>query len=163
MPKTGQTTSYAAGDDGALQQGVAWPSPRFTTNADKTITDNLTGLVWDPDGGTPTVGACAGGAKNWQGALNYVACLNASNYLGRNDWRLPNINEIKSLVHAGQTNTATWLNSQGFTNVQRGFYWSSTTSADDGTLAWFVHIVDGLARTFTKESTNYVWPVRTGQ
>jgi len=27
---TGQTTSYAAGDDGALQKGVALPNPRFT-------------------------------------------------------------------------------------------------------------------------------------
>ena len=34
VPKTGQTTSYAAGDDGALQKGVAWPSPRFTDNGE---------------------------------------------------------------------------------------------------------------------------------
>ena len=27
--KTGQTTSYAAGDDGDLQKGVAWPSRDF--------------------------------------------------------------------------------------------------------------------------------------
>src|SRR5262249_3439758 len=32
VPRTGQTTSYAAGDDGALQKGVAWPNPRFTVN-----------------------------------------------------------------------------------------------------------------------------------
>ena len=33
VPKTGQTTSYGAGDDGALKKGVAWPNPRFTDNA----------------------------------------------------------------------------------------------------------------------------------
>ena len=32
LPQTGQTTSYAAGDDGALQGGVASPSPRFADN-----------------------------------------------------------------------------------------------------------------------------------
>ena len=46
VPKTGQTTIYAAGDDGALQKGVAWPTPRFTDNDNGTVTDNLTGLIW---------------------------------------------------------------------------------------------------------------------
>ena len=46
VPKTGQTTGYATGDDGALQKGVAWPNPRFTDNGDGTVTDNLTGLIW---------------------------------------------------------------------------------------------------------------------
>ncbi|MBF0538082.1 MAG: hypothetical protein HQL03_07505, partial [Nitrospirae bacterium] len=46
LPQTGQTTSYYAGDDGALQKGVVWPNPRFTVNSDQTVTDNLTGLMW---------------------------------------------------------------------------------------------------------------------
>ena len=32
VAQTGQTTSFAAGDDGDLEKGVAWPSPRFTDN-----------------------------------------------------------------------------------------------------------------------------------
>ncbi|NIO71941.1 MAG: hypothetical protein GTN71_23690, partial [Anaerolineae bacterium] len=32
VPKTGQTTLYTTGDDGDLQKGVAWPTPRFTDN-----------------------------------------------------------------------------------------------------------------------------------
>ena len=40
VPKTGQTTSYATGDDGQLEKGVAWPYPRFTDNGDGTVTDN---------------------------------------------------------------------------------------------------------------------------
>ena len=43
VPKTGQITSYAVGDDGDLQTGVAWPEPRFANNRDGTITDNMTG------------------------------------------------------------------------------------------------------------------------
>ncbi len=46
VPKTGQVTSYSPGDDGDLQRGVPWPNPRFTDNADGTVTDNLTGLIW---------------------------------------------------------------------------------------------------------------------
>ncbi len=42
--KTGQTISYAAGDDGASQKGAALS---YTDNADGTITDNKTGLMWE--------------------------------------------------------------------------------------------------------------------
>ena len=47
--KTGQTVSYALGDDGDLQKGVMWPVPRFTDNGSGTVTDNLTGLIWLKD------------------------------------------------------------------------------------------------------------------
>ena len=46
VPKTGQTTSYANGDDGDLELGVASPNPRFTDNGDGKVTDNLTELIW---------------------------------------------------------------------------------------------------------------------
>ena len=55
---TGQTPCYDAagntigcasglgrGQDGHLLYGVTWPIPRFTDNADGTVTDNLTGLI----------------------------------------------------------------------------------------------------------------------
>lgn len=44
--QTGQTTSYAEGDDGAVQMGAAATTPRFTDNSNGTVTDTLTGLVW---------------------------------------------------------------------------------------------------------------------
>jgi hypothetical protein len=50
LPRTGQTQSYAGGDDGDLQKGMSWPEPRFTNNGDGTITDHLTGLMWDQNG-----------------------------------------------------------------------------------------------------------------
>lgn len=59
VPRTGQTTSYAPGDDGDLQKGVAWPVPRFTDNEDGTVTDNLTGLIW------LTNADCPNATRNW--------------------------------------------------------------------------------------------------
>ncbi|KJU83658.1 protein containing DUF1566, partial [Candidatus Magnetobacterium bavaricum] len=98
LPQTGQTKCYdeggkeisciATGQDGDLKKGVAWPDPRFKDNGDKTVTDNLTGLVWTKDAGTPTVDSCAGGKMNWQAAIGYVACLNKAKHLGYTDWRL---------------------------------------------------------------------------
>ncbi|MBF0337947.1 MAG: DUF1566 domain-containing protein [Nitrospirae bacterium] len=164
LPKTGQTKSYVAGDDGALQKGVAWPSPRFTDNGDKTITDNLTGLVWTKDADTPTVGSCTGGSNTWQAALDYVACLNTANYLGHNDWRLPNINELESLVNVQTTySLAVWLNSEGFTNVSLLNYWSSTTHSVGTSDALAVGMFDGGYTTIKKSDKNFIWPVRSGQ
>ena len=40
VAKTGQTTSYAEGDDGDLQMGVALTTPRFVDNSDGTVTAN---------------------------------------------------------------------------------------------------------------------------
>ena len=41
-----ETACSGAGQDGELQAGVNWPTPRFTDNGDGTVTDNLTGLIW---------------------------------------------------------------------------------------------------------------------
>ena len=49
VEKTGQTISYATGDDGDLEMGMTWPVPRFTDNEDGMVTDNLTGLMWLKD------------------------------------------------------------------------------------------------------------------
>jgi hypothetical protein len=46
VPQTGQTQSYAPGDDGDLQLGVKWPDPRFKDKGDGTVKDYLTGLIW---------------------------------------------------------------------------------------------------------------------
>jgi hypothetical protein len=153
--KTGQTTSYAAGDDGALQKGVAWPSPnRFTVGTDalaNCVTDNLTGLMWvkSPDSTT----------RLWQGALDYANTLNLCGYT---DWRLPNRKELFSLIHYGQSNTATWLNGQGFSNVQAHWYWSSTTYAVSTDGAWDVGMSGGSVNIGSKAFVFYVWPVRAG-
>jgi photosystem II stability/assembly factor-like uncharacterized protein len=174
LPSTGQTTCYdtsgnviacaGTGQDGDIQAGVAWPVPRFIDNGDQTITDNLTGLIWQKDGSTPTVGSCTGGAMTWQSALDYVACMNANNYLGHNDWRLPNRIELESLVHDGQPDQASWLNAQGFVNTQGFFYWSSTTAALNPVVAWCVYF-GGIGGGSLNKNNNYLYVrcVRGGQ
>ena len=164
LTKTGQTSSYATGDDGDLQKGVAWPSPRFTDNGDQTITDNLTGLMWTKNGNAPGPAGCSPGvAKTWQQGLDYAKCLNTNNYLGHNDWRLPNRKELRSLANYGQADTSAWLNTQGFNSVQFDWYWSSTTYAVSTGRAWVVNMYDGYVGGGNKTIRSYVWPVRAGQ
>jgi hypothetical protein len=158
---TGQTTTFAPGDDGDIEAGVAWPQPRFTDNGDVTITDNLTGLVWLKD-------ADCFGFRNWNTALSEANSL-ASGSCGltdgsaAGDWRLPNINELKSLTNAGESNPAVWLDNQGFSNVQSDLYWSSTVYAPDTSLAWIVDMGDGLVSVSNKSDFRFVRPVRSGQ
>jgi hypothetical protein len=175
LPRTGQTTNYASGDDGALQKGVAWPSTRFTDNGNSvgsvynagTFTDNLTGLIWPKDASNVAWGKTAcnpGTAKTWQGALDYVACLNANNYLYLSDWRLPNREELESLINTEVPDTSAWLNSLGFiTNVQSYLYWSSTTYASNTASAWVIDMHYGDIVDYTKTNSDArVWVVRGG-
>jgi len=173
LSETGQTTCYDTGgntiscdntgQDGDLRKGVAWPNPRFTDNADQTVADNLTGLIWAKDGNTPGPAACGPGMeKTWQEAFDHVKCLNTNRYLGYDNWRLPNVNELESLIHAEKYLTMDWLNTQGFNNVQ-GEYWTSTTSYAT-THAFIVQIATGISWIIWKDVSAYyyIWPVRDG-
>jgi len=184
LPETGQKKCYnssgtesscaGTGQDGEIKAGVEWPNPRFTVSGD-CVNDNLTGMMWAKNGNLPN------GAKTWQGALDYVASINSGSGLcGYKDWRLPNVNELVSLVNFGEAgNKSTWLSSQGFSNVQgsnyhsgSGFsnYWSSTTMEDYMALpavrpvnAWTVGMRHGAVRFYSKSDLYYVWPVRSGK
>ncbi len=160
VPQTGQTTSYASGDDGDLEKGVAWPNPRFTDNSDGTVTDNLTGLIWLKN-------ANAFGFRGWATALTDCATLNSgeaglSDGSVEGDWRLPNIRELQSLIDYGRYNPAL-PSGHPFTGVQSGYYWSSSTVAVNTVFAWSVALDGGYVSNGYKPSTDYVWPVRGGQ
>ncbi len=153
--RTGQTTTYATGDDGDLKKGVAWPSPRFTDNGNGTVTDKLTGLIWTKNANL------AGGTKTWQEALDYVRTLNTG---GHSDWRLPNRKELFSLIDYSKHNPPLPAEAtQLFQNVQFGDYWSSTTYAANTSIGWFVNMFIGYVYISSKSNSNYVWPVRSGQ
>lgn len=172
LPQTGQAKCYNvygseipcadSEQDGQFKKGAAWPDPRFSNNGDQTVTDRLTGLIWTRDGNAPGPGACGPGTdKAWQDGLDYVKCLNANNYLEHSDWRLPNRKELFSLINYGQSNTAAWLNSTGFTNVKGSMYWTSSTFAGYPGQAWFINMWFGhIGSGGIKNQPYYVWPVR---
>jgi hypothetical protein len=167
LPKTGQTKCYnssgseiscsGTGQDGDIQAGVAWPSPRFADQGN-TVTDNLTGLMWTRNANLP------GGTKTWPQALDYVAGMNAGTYpnFGYTDWRLPNKIELNSLIDFSQSRPAL-PTGHPFISVA-SYYWSSTSHAYHPDSAWYVIIGGGGADYHGKSSTSsyycYVWPVR---
>ena len=160
VPKTGQITPFDTRDDGALQKGVAWPTPRFTDNNNGTITDNLTKLIWMKN-------ANAFGGRTWAQAISAANSLQAGQQSGltdgskAGDWRLPNVRELQSLVDYGRYNPALPAG-HPFTNVQSSYYWSSSTYAGYTTLAWYVHFNGGHVGLDDKSYSSYVWCVRAG-
>ena len=73
----------------------------FTINADGTATDLRTGLTWDRCVlGQDHANQCNGQGDpyDWQQALAAAVTSNAENYLGHDDWRLPNMKELRSIV-----------------------------------------------------------------
>ncbi len=167
VAKTGQTPSYATGDDGDLEKGIAWPNPRFTDNGDGTVTDNLTGLIWLKN-------ADCFGQRTWATALSDSNGL-ASGSCGLSDgsaegaWRLPNVKELQSLIHYGvfgpavpnTAGTGKWTAGNPFTSVVSSEYWSGTSDTSNTTKAWKVHMYGATIYTATKAEPHYVWPVRS--
>jgi len=176
---TGQTTCYsdngstikctATGQDGDMEAGADWPSPRFLVD-NKTVTDNLTGLMWAKnanllgtrDNATDVDGTPKDGRVRWQHALDYIKQLNTQSYLGHNDWRLPNANELESLLDAENHGLALPQN-HPFENVQKDFpFWASTSCAGAPDSAWACDMNIGYLACGYKLNDYYVWPVRAG-
>jgi len=134
----------------------------FTDNHDGTVTDAATGLMWDKNG------SAAG--MNWQNALAYAQTMNAQNYLGHSDWRLPNAKELHSIVDYNRS--PSYTNSAAIdpvfavpsVMVEGGrtdypFYWTNTTHVDGPAADKAVYVAFGSALGFMEQppaSGNYV-------
>ena len=189
VKKTGQTSCWdsdgypilctGTGQDGAYQKGclpVVAPSGGgsfagynrtsftcsggFTDNGNGTVTDNLTGLIWLKN-------ANCFGKKDWAGALSAANALangtcGLSDGSSAGDWRLPNLNELRSLFDPSRL--APYLPaSHPFTGVQSSLYWTSTSYAGKPSLVWRLYLGDGSVSYNVKWYPIYVWPVRGGQ
>ena len=121
----------------------------FTRDANTAIvTDSVTGLQWQDDT-TPS--------KSWQGAIDYCEALTLG---GKSDWRLPNINELTSLVDDTVYDPSI---SNVFQHTISNLYWSSTTNAGGTSTAWIVYFGNGSQDSSTKTNSSYVRCVRAGQ
>ena len=122
----GYFTIYVRGNTGYGQND-------FTDNGDGTITGNAAGFMWSQND--------SGMGLNWEEALAWVQTKNSENYLGQNDWRLPNAKELQSIVDYTRSpdltrsaaidplfNVTSIVNEAGQTDYP--CYWSSSTHAN---------------------------------
>lgn len=179
--RTGQTSCFNAagtsiacastGQDGEFQKGIAHA---FVDNGDGTISDGVTGLMWEKLDDNN-----AGGIHDWDTTYSWttavttkIAALNSANFAGHGDWRLPNRNELFTLSNAGAVNPAAFsvfaaacapgCTAATCSCTQAHSYWTSSTFQYNGADAWFVSFLAGSATGDAKTAPLYVRAVRGG-
>ena len=109
------------------------PSSDFTTlDGGAVVRHESTELEWRrcPEGMDWTDGGCAGSADtmNWQGALQHAD--------GVAGWRLPNVNELRSI--AERCRTGPTINQEVFPDTPASHFWSASPYAGASGRAWNV-------------------------
>ena len=128
LPDTGQTTSYTAtpGEDGDF---ILNP-PAYVDNHDGTITDSVTGLMWQQTDG---------GEMTFAEAALYCDYLTLARHY---DWRLPTGRELFSLNLYDRVNPA--LDTDCFTKTAAQYWWSSDIAVDNTSRVWVVNAGGGI-------------------
>jgi hypothetical protein len=172
---TGQTACYGSlltpvdcsgtGQDGELQRGTA---RSFIDNGNGTITEEKTNLMWEKlshDGSIHDRDA----EYVWMDAFEKIAELNSSSFAGHDDWRLPNISELQTMLSYDNPSTFTFpifdigcmpgctVTDCSCTGVASTGLWSSTSSARMPSQAFTVYLSSG---TTQYEPKTYSYPVR---
>jgi len=176
LPKTGQVTSYRAGDDGVHEAG--WWRGRLNANnrqrwiekeigpalppplTGDIVLDRATGLMWPKD--WSHAGTNDGLTLAWNAAIDWANALNWATFT---DWRLPNIAELHSLVEFAGASPLYY--SPPFVNIQDndpGYgLWSSTTDSINTDKAYVMRFALGSGYGILKTDANInVIAVRKG-
>jgi hypothetical protein len=114
------------------------------------VSDSFTNLQWQ-DNITQSF------TLSWEESINYCTNLILND---KDDWRLPNINELSSLVDESRLNPAS---SVIFETMNGSLYWSSTTSSTINANAWSINFYDGLSYHYDKNHSQNIRCVRTAQ
>ena len=157
------------GQDGEFRSGLPL---EFVDNGDGTISDVHTKLMWEKLSDDGSIHDWDNFSYQWAGAFGKVSDLNAANFAGYGDWRLPQARELSTLVDFSASSPAvrTAFNKDckpGCSVItcsctKSSFYWSSTTVQAGPTTAWSVLFLNGSLTTALKTSYNYVRAVRGG-
>jgi hypothetical protein len=138
------------------------PDANFLVHKDGTVTHNSTGLMWMRCslGQSWDGKSCNGTAANhtWQGALQAAS---TSKFAGHSDWRLPNKNELASILEE-RCNTPA-INGTVFPATPPAYYWSSTPYAGLSHGAWSVDFGFGSINASVKSGSILVRLVRGGR
>jgi len=128
LPDTGEKTDYTStpGEDADYTINP----PYFIDHKDGTVTDTVTGLMWQKTDG---------GEMTWENALKYADTLTLAGYT---DWRLPNIHEGFSILNEQYANPA--IDTTVFTKNAADYWWSSTPQKNDSTKIWCTNAGGGV-------------------
>lgn len=137
------------------------PATQFADNGDGTVTDSKSGLMWAKcaeglSGSGCTIGSADG--YTWQEALDMAAGKSLAGY---DDWRLPNINELHSIVEEQCGDPA--INLAVFPNTPSSVFWSASLHSNYSNKAWYVNFNGGDSFNNYRNNNYYVRLVRSEQ
>jgi hypothetical protein len=146
---------------------------RFRDNGDDTVTDTKTGLQWKRcyEGQSLSNGICLGEPKkfSWYSA---VKRFKKTSFAGKNDWRLPSIEELSTLVFCpknirtnlnacdGHYQRPT-LNTKAFPSDYAPWVWSGSSRSSESVFAMYVYFGNGEEHWDPKDSAHTVRLVRS--
>ncbi len=167
--KTGQTTIYQDGDDGAYQAG--WWRGRLDSNnkvrfvtktiaGDDVVIDRATGLMWAAD--FNEAGCNNSWQIQWSNAISYADGNGALDFASFDDWRVPSILELITIMNYSEDNPA--RQQPPFANFPSTslYFWSSTTVKGNTLAAWTVGQRSGVITAATKTTNLRLQCVRGG-
>jgi hypothetical protein len=139
-----------------VRGNTSYGENNFRNNEDGTITDQATNLMWSKD--NSNIGL------DWAEALAWVQTKNAENYLGYNDWRLPDAKELQSIVDYTRSPATTnspsinenFFNTTAITNeagqTDYPYFWTSSVLVDGGPFPSGIYISFGRAMGYMNNS-----------
>jgi hypothetical protein len=150
LPETGQILCYdssgtvisctGTGQDGAYNVNIM----DYTDEGNGTVTDNVTGLIWQKCTAGQNALDCSGTATNynWSDGQSFCDGLTLGDY---GDWRLPTKKELQGLVNFGIAYPGPTINDIFAETIATwgSYYWTSTSYASSSDKAWSICFWDG--------------------
>ena len=165
LAANGQLTKVGAGMAGFDFTKISAAGEKLpaTATAWSCVLDNQTGLMWEMktnDGGlqdatktyqwyntdTSTNGGTVGYANGGNNTQAFTQAINSKALCGYTDWRLPEKQELHSIVNYGKVGPA--IDSAYFPNTVSSYYWSSSPVARNINHAWMVDFYAGNDRDY---------------
>jgi hypothetical protein len=118
-------------------------------NTKEVVIDKSSGLMWKDDITVKTI------QVTWKEAMEgRTKC----NFAGYNDWRLPSINELKTIADRAQE----YCIKKEFKNIANGNYWTHTPVFFFSSYVKGIKSSNGLVYDCNKDGKNFIRYVRVG-
>lgn len=125
------------------------------------VIDKNTGLYWEIK--SYDKAALNSGENQYtfsQACNEYLKSLNDNSYGGFSDWRIPNMDELRTIVDYARKENV--FDTKIFGNCQVGDYWSSNVFIPQPEMSWVIFSGFGSAIAKVRDSERYVIAVRGG-
>ncbi len=146
---------------------------RYIDHGNGTITDTKTGLMWKRCLEGLSGDNCEEGEVEKYRWYEAVERFKNVEYAGYADWRLPSIDELKTLVYCSKGknkegyckggSAVPTINQQAFPNAEASYVWSGSPYANNSDYAWVVDFINGDSNYDGRFNNVAVRLVRGGQ